>query len=430
MQIIVEQKLRQELKLVMTNELRQAIELLQYSTHELYDFIKEQALDNPLIELEEKEYHSEYISNRNLTSTNSPTLSMDWVKSKDNGMREDLLQQARFSFNNAHDLKLLEYLIYNLDDNGYLHISQDSIFKVNESAVNKGIHLLQSIGPIGIGARDLRECLLLQITYIYPEEKFAKILIQHHFDLLAYRRFDEIAASMNISLGEVKKIHEFIKKLNPKPCANIADYTPEYVTPDVVVEYNNDKLTYYLNDHYLPSIQLNNRDFPSEQDNKENAKYMTAQFNNYQWLINSIEKRRNTISKIIEIILNRQESFFMEGFSALQPLILKEVADEIGMHESTVSANKTIQTPKGTFDLRMLFTTKLDTNSGEIVSQTRVKALLEHLITKENKQKPLSDQKIADYFNKEIGIEIARRTISKYREELNILSSRMRKEIN
>jgi RNA polymerase sigma-54 factor len=359
---------------------------------------------------------------------------MEWVECNGNGMREDLLQQAKFSFNGANDLQLLEYLIYNLDDNGYLHLSEDStsFLELDESAIINGIHLLQQIGPIGIGARNLKECLLLQITYKYPEELLAKNLIQNHFDLLGNRRWDEIATLMKISLAEVKNLHEFIKKLNPKPCAAIADYTTEYVTPDIVVKYKNEELSYYLNDRYLPFIQLNNEYLPFKNGNSETAKYVTNQFNSYQWLLSSIEKRRITISKIVEVILTRQESFFNEGFIALQPLTLKEVADEIEMHESTVSravANKTIQTPNGTFDFRMLFTSKLETNSGETISQTKVKALLELFIAEENKQKPVSDQKIANYLNTEKGIEISRRTISKYREELNIPSSRMRKEI-
>lgn len=436
MQIVLEQIQRQELNLVMTAELRQAIELLQYSTYELYDFIQEQALENPLIELEERVDYS--LSrprvNRNSTLTNSSNLSMEWVECNGNGMREDLLQQAKFLFDDAEDLKLLEYLIYNVDDNGYLQLTDNSTSfpPPNESAIIRGVHLLQRIGPIGIGARNLKECLLLQITYNYPEEKLAEDLIQKHFDLLANRRWDEISDLMEISLTEVKNLHDFIKKLNPKPCSDIADYTPEYITPDIVVEFKKEGLSYYLNDRHLPSIRLNNEYLPLKNGNSESAKYLTNQLNSYQWLLSSIEKRRITISKIVEVILNKQASFFKEGFIALQPLTLKEVADEIEMHESTVSratANKAIQTPKGTFDFRMLFTSKLETNSGETISQTKVKALLEHFIAEENKQKPFSDQNIANYLNKEEGIEISRRTISKYRDELNIPSSRMRREI-
>ena len=383
MQIILEQKQRQELSLVMTPQLRQAIELLQYSTDELFDYIKEQAMENPLIELEEKDSQSFYRekSDRNSSSTSSSNLSMEWVKCSGNGMREELIQQTNFLFKDANDLKLLEYLIYNLDDNGYLQLPVDSTFisQFDESILTKGIHLLQQIGPIGIGARNLKECILLQITYNYPEEKLAKNLIQNHFDLLAARKWDAIASSMNISLTEVKNLHDFIKKLNPKPCADIADYTPEYVTPDIVIEYKEEGLSYYLYDQYLPSIQLNREYLTLKNENSETAKYVTNQLNNYQWLLSSIEKRRITISKIIEVILEKQQRFFKEGFIALQPLTFEEVADEIDMHESTVSratTNKAIQSPKGTFDLRMLFTSKLETNSGGTISQTKSESTL------------------------------------------------------
>jgi RNA polymerase sigma-54 factor len=165
----------------------------------------------------------------------------------------------------------------------------------------------------------------------------------------------------------------------------------------------------------------------------ETSKYINNQFANYKWLLSSIEQRRLTILKIVEVLVEKQESFFRKGFSSLKPLTLKEVASEIEMHESTVSRatmNKVIQTPKGSFDLRKLFTSKLETNDGSLISQTEVKLLLENIIKKENKCKPFSDQQIANHFNDEKGITIARRTISKYREELNIPPARQRKEIS
>ncbi|AOV08578.1 RNA polymerase factor sigma-54 [Sporosarcina ureilytica] len=434
MQITLQQKQIQELNLVMTPALRQAIELLQYSTYELYDYIKEQALDNPLIELKEKHPDaSDYRTpHRIRSSSNTSSLSLDWIPCDGNDMREELVQHARVQFQDPQDIQLLEYLIYNLDDNGYLFNDDSMEFTCNENALNRGIHLLQQIGPAGIGARSLKECLLLQLAYNHPEEKLAFTLIDAHFDLLANRKWDDIASLMKLTLAEVKKLHEFIKTLNPKPCSTIADFNAEYITPDIVIEESDNGLSYFLNDRYLPAVQVNTEYLSMRHQNQETAKYISDQYNQIQWLLSSIEKRRATISKIIEVVLEKQQNFFNEGFIALQPLTLKEVADEIDMHESTVSratANKTIQTPKGTFDFRMLFTSKLETSDGDSVSQTKVKKLLQRFIAEENKQKPFSDQKIANYFKTEKGIAISRRTISKYREELNIPSSRMRKEI-
>ena len=180
---------------------------------------------------------------------------------------------------------------------------------------------------------------------------------------------------------------------------------------------------------YLPTIHMNN-DYSQYLHVKNDAsKYINTQYKNYQWLLSSIEQRRNTIIKIVHVLLEKQEDFFKNGFRSLKPLTLKEVADEIEMHESTVSratTNKVIQTPFGSFDLRLLFTSKLETADGNTISQTKMKTLLESFIAQENKFKPYSDQKIAEYFNAEQGITISRRTISKYREELRIPPSSKR----
>jgi len=350
-------------------------------------------------------------------------------------MRSQLVEQAMLLFKDPRDQKLVRFILYNIDDNGYLQLTEND-FPTHEEfnivEITRGIHLLQQIGPIGIGARDLKECLLLQIAYEYPGHKLAESLIKNHLDLLANRKWNEIASIMDISLEEVKEITDFIKTLNPRPCASLADFSVEYLNPDIIVEFKDKSLSFYLNDRYLPTIHIANNYTSALTSNDETSKYIQKKLANYNWLISSIEQRRQTIIKIMKVIIEKQEAFFTDGFIALKPLTLKEVADEIDMHESTVSratTNKVIQTPQGSFDLRMLFTSKLETGDGDDISQTTLKALLEGMIANENKQKPLSDQNIADHFKSENNIIISRRTISKYREELNIPSSRMRKEI-
>ena len=237
---------------------------------------------------------------------------------------------------------------------------------------------------------------------------------------------------MKISMAEVKELHDFILSLNPQPCSFTCDHSTEFMTPDIIVELKDEEFVFHLNDGYLPAIQLN-RDYSHFLYAKDDvSKYMQTQYKNYQWLLTSIEQRRNTIIKIVSVLLDKQRNFFKNGLSSLKPLTLKEVAEVIEMHESTVSratANKTIQTPHGTYELRTLFTSKLETSDGNSISQTKVKTLLEEFIASENKFKPYSDQKIAEYFNMEQGISISRRTISKYREELRIPPSSKRKEI-
>lgn len=417
----------------MTVELRQAIELLQYSTYELYEYLKEQELENPLIHLEEQTKDDIYIErpDKNQKFSGSSNSPLDYVKSDDIGMRNKLIEQAKFLFEDPDDQQLVRFIIYNIDDNGYLQLDEEELL-FDEVEITRGIHLLQQLGPTGIGARSLNECLLLQITYEYPTQVYAESLIENHLELLANRRWDEIASIMELPLDKVKEITDFIKTLNPRPCSSLADFSAQYLHPDIIVEYAEEEITFYLNDSYLPTVHFTNHYISSIAAKDETAKYISSKLANYQWLMSSIQQRRQTITKIMQVIIQKQESFFKEGFVALNPLILQEVADEIGMHESTVSRatmNKVVQTPKGSFDLKMFFTSKLNNASGDDISQTKVKALLQNLIADEDKRKPLSDQKIADYFQSEKSITISRRTISKYREELNIPTSRMRKEI-
>ena len=430
MELVLNQ--RQEQSLIMTFQLRQAIELLQYSTYDLYQYIKEQELENPLIELEDsKDFSHNERSTRKVVSSSSTNQLIDLVISRDICMREKLFMEAKLLFKQKEDQKLLQYIIYNLDDSGYYRIKDRDPFDIK--AIESGIHLLQEIGPVGIGARSLQECLLLQITYEFPEEKLVKILLENHFDLLANRKWNKIARLMKISLADVKLLYDFIQTLNPKPSLSFSDESVEYLNPDIIVKYKEGNLTYYLNDGYLPEIHFNNEYAGLLQVKDETSKYINNQYTHYKWLLRSIEQRRSTISKIVKVLLEKQKSFFTEGFCALKPLTLKDVAAEIDMHESTVSRatmHKVIQTPRGSFDLKSLFTSKLDTVDGSSISQTEVKELLSSFIKNENKTKPLSDQKIADHLNNENGINISRRTISKYREELNIASSSLRKEIS
>ncbi|MDW0110703.1 RNA polymerase factor sigma-54 [Sporosarcina aquimarina] len=426
---------RQELNLLMTVELRQAIELLQYSTYELEQYIREQELENPLIQLKEKEEKPVYEErlHRRISSYGSADIPMDAVQCAEENKREELLKQAKLVYPDALTQSLLKYLIYNLDDNGFLQHNEHTPSPLfDEEQIEKGVHLLQELGPIGIGARDLKECLQLQIMYNYPENQLASCLVENHLNLIADRKWNEIASKMDITMKEVKNLFEFIQTLNPRPCSFVSDDSTKYVTPDIIVELKGEGFTFHLNDGYLPGIHMNKSYSQYLSDKSDASKYVQTQYKNAQWLLSSIEQRRNTIIKIVCVLLEKQEEFFKHGFNSLKPMTLKEVADEIGMHESTVSratSNKVIQTPFGSFELRMLFTSKLETSDGNTVSQTKVKKLLESLIAKENKFKPYSDQKIAEYFNAEKGITISRRTISKYREELRIPPSSKRKDI-
>lgn len=360
-------------------------------------------------------------------------MPLDAVQGSEKDLRDELFEHAKFMYPDNDTQKLLNYLIYNLDDNGYLQIhDSNGYLEFDEREIDKGIHLLQQVGPVGIGARDLRECLLLQINHTYPENELAERLVKEHLQLIADHKWNAIASQMNITMFEVKSLYDFIQTLNPRPCLFTTNCSTEYSTPDIVVERKSSAFTFHLNDGYLPTIQVN-KDYVHYLNVKDDtSKYINTHYKSYQWLLSGIEQRRNTIIKIMHVLLERQLAFFSNGPSALKPLTLKEVAEAIEMHESTVSratTNKVLQTPFGSFDLRILFTSKLETTDGSSISQATVKTLLESFIAKENKFKPYSDQKIAEYFETKKGITISRRTISKYREEMRIPTSSKRKEI-
>jgi len=320
MKPVLQQK--QELNLIMSLKLRQAIELLQYSTYELYQYIKEQELENPLIVLEEPKNDGlfEVKTSSKAKSINSSKLSLEVLTSRDIDMRNKLFEQAMLLFNDARDQQLLGYIIHNLDDNGYLFFCENELVaygEFEETEIDRGIQLLQQVGPIGIGARSVKECLLLQITNNFPEQKLAECLIQNHLDLLANKRWDVIASRMKLSLGQVKEIYDFIQTLDPKPCSLISDFSIEYVNPDIVVEIKESDISFYLNDRYLPRIHFNNEYSSLINSKDETSKYIKNQYSSYQWLLNSIEQRRQTILKIVKVMLNKQENFFREVYHSM-----------------------------------------------------------------------------------------------------------------
>lgn len=427
---------RQTMNLVMTTELRQAIALLQYTTYELYEYIQQQELENPLIELVEKEDNTYNGTGKKVNKVESSAPDpLDFIASNEKCMRQHLIQQSQWMDIKEQERSIIHYLILNLDDNGYLPLSLMELstqLELGEEAILNGIKLLQQLEPVGVGARNLRECLLLQVKHYYPEEQFAERIIAEHLDRLADKKWHEIANRLETSLSEVKTAFDIIRTLDPKPCTILSNETTEYLNPDIIIDYVDGGFEVSLNDGYLPEIRYNSQYTDQLNKKSEAYKYVHDKFRNYQWLLSSIEQRRNTILKITQVVIQKQRDFFLKGFSELKPLTLKEIAEEIDMHESTVSRatmNKVIQTPKGSFDFRLLFTSKLRTVDGDTMSQTSVKLLLADFVKEENKFKPFSDQKIADYFKTKKGITISRRTVAKYREELKIPSSSKRKEI-
>ena len=437
LRIVLEQ--RQTLKMVMTTELRQAIELLQLTNYELKQFIEREAEENPFIELIEKDYVEPYSFSRNVVRSDDDedVNPLDFVTEDEQTLDEHLLNQVNLLSIDEHQRGILRFLVLNLDENGYLTMTNEEIsefLNVTEAEVERTRQLLLTLDPLGIGARNLQESLLIQAHEKYFDDTLLHLLIENHLEDLANRKWNLIAERLQISREEVVKLFEKVRTLQPKPAMNYSTRGIHYITPDIIVDWDEAEDTFEitLNSHYIPNVRFNNEYARLLPASSELKSYVNEHYKKFNWLQQSIEQRRRTILNIMKVVLERQRNFFKEGFRALKPLTLRDVAEEIGMHESTVSratANKIIQTPKGTFELRMLFSTVIKTEEGSDASQTKVKELLKEIVDGEDKAKPLSDQKIANILKEKHQIVISRRTVAKYRDELNIPSSTRRKMV-
>lgn len=406
-------KQQQQQKMMMTPQLQQSIEILQYSTLELEQFLYDQQLENPLIELQPPSFQERIFGDSH--SLVRSTENDLYTKIAEPNYREELLQLATLTFT-GNDLQIVQFLIEQLDNKGY---SPAHLSNVADEQHYYGIQLLQQIGPPGIGARNLQECLLLQIE---ENDYDLQQLIQKGLFLLAERKFPELMKSLKLSKEQLLALINRLQQLTPIPCALNSVDNIEYVTPDIVVVIEDGTLQFSLNDRSLPTIQLQNsyKNLASLLPIVEQA-YVKQQYKHYEWLI----------IRIMSVVLQHQQQFFYHGLSYLKPLSLRDVATQIEMHESTVSRairNKIILTPVGTYLWKDLFSSKIESTQKEH-SQTSILEMIKKIITFENKQKPLSDQKIAESLASSFQIHLARRTISKYREELGIPAASKRKEL-
>ncbi|BAB07282.1 RNA polymerase factor sigma-54 [Halalkalibacterium halodurans] len=435
---------QQTTSLVMTNELRQAISLLQYSTVDLAAFIEEQALENPLIELKDRSDRvlSEHIRMmREERPEGEGTLDwsqsspFDYLHVERLNLSDYLIQQARDLPLNKNEFEWLCYFIYSLRDDGYLSRSLHSLqadLGLTDQEAEKTLYHLQHLEPAGIGARSLQECLLLQLQRKKQRDPLAETIVEHYMELLAEKRWKMIADDLQISLADVQRVYDCIQQLDPRPGSQIGGEPTNYLVPDVTIDWVEGELTILLQDDYLPKITLNRQYQTLLTDGEgEAAQYAKEKYHQMQWLVKSIQQRQQTLLKVTEAILRKQRAFFEEKEGALQPLTLREVAEEIGVHESTVSratTNKYAQTPRGLLELKSFFVSSISSRFGEKgPSSDSVKKLVRKLVEEENKAKPLSDQKIAHLLKDQYNVEASRRVIAKYRDELGIPSSTKRK---
>ncbi|HEX4707675.1 MAG TPA: RNA polymerase factor sigma-54 [Candidatus Udaeobacter sp.] len=352
-------------------------------------------------------------------------------------LQQNLIGQLNQTVLSAEDRKAAELIIGNIDDNGFLQSTPE------EMALNSGIPqedfekmlaLIQSFYPAGVGARDLRECLLIQLQRDGREHSLEYRIVSEHMDDLGKRRFPEIARRIGISVEEVQKAADNIARLNPRPGQVFAAAPQNYVLPDVIVEKVDDDYQIILNNEQIPHLRISNlyKDIIASGDSQgaDVKDYVRDKIRSGKFLIRSIHQRQQTISNIAQEIVSRQRDFLDHGPSHLKPMTMAEVADAVGVHETTVSravSGKYMATPQGVFEMKYFFTSGYQTATGESLSNTSVKEAVLDLIKHENGSAPLSDQEIVQILS-ERGIPIARRTVAKYRTELNILPSHMRRK--
>jgi RNA polymerase sigma-54 factor len=458
MEMKIQLKLAQRQQLVMTPRLQQALRLLQLPTLELEQELKAEVQTNPLLEFDEDEEEPDRLERETVSEPQAGNLdSWDDVFSDGFDMQyreqeelpeefvervpvsrqsagENLLRQLHMLDADQQLLDMGEYIIGSLDDRGFLTVGLDEIqnvFQVSPARALAALKLVQSLDPPGIAARDLSECLLLQLAALGRGDSLVATIIRDHFPELMQRKYQEIARKLKLTVEEVQDAARSIGELDPKPGLELSSEEPHYIIPDLVVDEVDGEYVIYLNDRHLPRLRIadNYKEYLGS-PKKETKDYVQGKLNQAQWLIRTVEQRRATMVKVMAAIIEEQREFFDKGPQALRPLTLQQVASKIGMHESTVSRvtnNKTVQTPRGIFRLKYFFSSSLSTEDGDEVSAKAAKSRIQEIVSKEDAKRPLSDQKIADILREE-GLRIARRTVAKYREQLGVLPARLRKE--
>lgn len=467
------QKMALKQQLVMTQRLQQALKLLQVPTLELEQILRQELQGNPLLEEvePEDELEEETVLDRELSAMegderakeNAPEdADRDWGDSWDDGFRaaatteigwddedelerpqkyvpsgqEDLTEQLHLAVPEGLERRIGEYIIGCLNGDGMLACPLAEIaayFEVDLAAVEAVLRIVQTFDPPGVAARDLPECLLLQLEARGLAESDEAHVVRHHFEALKNRRFAEIARDLKVTVKEVQDISARIGELDPRPGLSLNADGARVIVPDlevVKVDEDGDEYAVYLNDANLPRLRVSQA-YESQGDRSEDAvKFIDEKKKHAEWVIKTIEQRRRTMIKVMEAIVREQKEFFEKGAIALRPLTLQQVASAIGMHESTVSRvtrQKYVQTPRGVFPLKFFFSAGLDSSEGGEVAAKAVKIMIKEIIEGENPARPLSDKKIVDMLQ-DRGLKIARRTVAKYREQMGILSARMRKQ--
>lgn len=457
--------LEQQQKLIMTPELRLALKILQLPAIELEELVKQELESNPVLDIieddqeekiespdkdkkEEKNIHEEidwkeYFQYQgksygveNTGVDDSKEMSYENLICYSDTLKDYLLFQLHTLKLSKSDRIIGEYIIESLDDNGYLCTTIDQIstlFSVSEEKVEKVLKIIQTFEPSGVGALNLAECLLIQIEALGFKDGKLEVIVKEYLDDIAGNRLQNIAKKLSISAAEVQDYGDIIKSLEPKPGRSFFCGTEcRYVVPDVFVEKIHNEYIITVNDSYGSRLMVNNyykNIINSEDKSSEAMTFINDKLSSAMWLIKSLEQRKNTLYKVVKAIVDYQIDFFEKGDRYLKTMTLKNIADEVEVHESTVSraiSGKYAQTPRGIFEIKYFFKSGVGNQDGEEISSESIKKMMETIIDNEDTAKPISDQAIAELLA-EKGISISRRTVAKYRDEIGIPSSSRRK---
>lgn len=444
--------LNQTQKLIMTQQLQMAIKILQLPSIELNEYIQDQLVENPVLEVKSddrssdenkidwtevvKNYEYEDYDDR-YQEEDENTSPLNFI-ANETTLRDYLLFQLHLSVRESQDVQIGEYLIDNIDSAGYLRISDEDtakLFNVSSERVSGIVKMIQKFDPSGIGSRNLEECLITQLSEKGSLTELLDIVVRKYLNEIGENRYSLIARELSITPKEAQEMGDIIKSLEPKPGRGFADNsTTRYIIPDIIIENMNGRYIVTVNEKSTPRLTINSyyRDILKNGNRDEQTReYVKRKLDSAAWLIKSIEQRRATIYNVVNSIVSFQKDFLDRGIEYLKPLTLRDVADSVGVHESTVSRainGKYVQTPRGLYALKFFFTRGLGASYGDNISSQRIKKSIRDIIGGEDQRKPLSDQRITDMLNND-GINISRRTVAKYREEMGIPPTSKRKRI-
>jgi len=481
--LTLQAKLQQ--KLILTPSLQQAIKLLPMSQLELADMIQQEITENPLLEeelerppsetqeaeaeeaapagtaaaetegktqaepksqdsmneIDYESFFSDYLDEgyRPRTSYEIPELPpIENTLSTTASLADHLEWQLHMTPADEKTVEIGEAIIGNIDEQGYLQASVDEICAMGDydrESVERALAIVQAFDPIGVAARDMRECLLIQIRHLDLGGTPVETMVTDHLDLLQNHRFNDIAKAMKLPMEEVIQHCEIIRRLDPQPGSKFNTEKSHYVTPDVYVVKVDGKYEVVLNEDRLPQLRISSvyrRMLENKsEDNAATRDYVKEKLRSALWLIKSVDQRQKTIYKVATSIVRQQQEFLDNGVEHLRPMVLRDVALDISMHESTVSrvvSNKYMHTPQGVFEMRYFFHSGIASVGGDHVSSVTIKQRIKKIVEEENPKRPLSDSKIVKILEDE-GLVLARRTIAKYREELRIPPSNQRKNL-